>query len=293
MSAKVCLITGANNGFGFETSKELARQGINVVMVCRSRERGEDARQAIQKETGNLPDLLIADLAIQAQVKRVASEFRAKYDRLDILINNAGFAHTPRQETEEGFEKTFALNYLAYFTLTIELIDMLVASSPSRILNTSSEGHRWSDISLDNLQGEKDFPPAKYGMPMMYGWSNVYRIMFTYELARRLQNTGVVANTFCPGFVPVKRSSVPWYLNILSPIMSLASRARSPKQVAKEIVWMATSPDLVDKTGLYYSSGELTQSSDQTYDQNLSSQLWDTTLELLGYEHDPLKSLTP
>ncbi len=292
MATKVCLITGANNGFGFETSKELARQGITIVMVCRSQKRGETAQQAIYKETSQLPDLLIADLTIQAQVKRVASEFRAKYDRLDILINNAGFAYTPRQETDEGFEKTFALNYLAYVTLTLELIDLLISSSPSRIINTASEAHRWQDISFDNLQGEQDFPAAQFGMPMMYGWTNVHRIMLTHELAHRLDATGVVVNAFCPGFVPVKRSSMPWYLNMLAPLMSLMPSARSTKDVAQDIIRMAVSPELADKTGLYYSSGQLTRSSEQTYDREASTKLWDTTIELLGYERNLLDTVT-
>lgn len=290
MDKKVCLITGGNNGFGFEASKELARQGHQVVMIVRNRERGEAAQQKIVAETGNQPDLLLADLVYQAQVKRVADEFRAKYDRLDVLINNAGFPYTGRQETEEGFEKTIALNYFAYFTLTLELLDLLMASAPARIINTSSEAHRADDIDLDNLQGEKDFPTGQYGMSAMYGWTNVHRIMFTYELAERLEGTGVTANAMCPGFVPVKRSSVPWYLNMLAPILQWMPMSRSPQEAAETIVYLATSPEVETKTGQYYSSGELTRSSEQTYDVQTRHQLWQTTLDLLGYTEDPLEA---
>lgn len=291
MYGKVCIVTGANNGFGFETSKELARMGAQVVMICRSSERGEAARQQIATETGNRPDLLLADLVDQAQVKRAAAEFRAKYDRLDVLVNNAGYAYREREETAAGHEKTFSLNYLAYVTLTLELLDLILAAAPARIINTASEAHRWNPLDFDNLQGEKAYPPGPFGMPAMYGWTNLYRIMFTYTLAERLASTGVVANAHCPGFVPVKRSGMPWFLNALAPVLSLLPYARTPQQAAATILHLATAPETADQTGIYYEGGELTRSADESYDAAKQAQLWAATWALLGYEADPLTAI--
>lgn len=289
VEGKVCLITGANNGFGYETSKALAAMGARVVMVCRSEKRGKAAQARIAKATGNTPDLLLADLLLQSQVKQVVSTFRERYDRLDVLLNNAGFSYKEREETEEGFERTFALNYLAYFTLTIELLDLLRKSAPSRIVNTASTAHQWREVDLDNnLQGERDFPPGPFGLSQMYGWTNAYRIMFTYELSQRLEGSGVVANSFSPGFVPVRRSGVPWYLNMLMPLMRLIPSARSPKQAAQTMIALATAPDYEALSGLFLSDGEPATSSDQTLDATVRKKLWELTCQLLGYAQDPL-----
>ncbi len=286
---KICLVTGSNNGIGFETAKGLAAQGCQIVMLCRSRQRGEAARQKIAAATGHTPDLLLADLSIQREIKRAAAEFRERYDRLDVLVNVAGYSWPERQETDEGFERTFALNYLGYFTLTLELLDLLIQSAPARIVNIASEAHRWQDISFDNLQGEKSFPTQRMPpLPIMYGWTNMMRIMFTYELANRLQNAGVTANVLCPGFVPVRRSAASPLMNAMSWVMSKMPNTRTPAQAAETIIWLASAPEAAEKNGAYYSSGEEKQSAAQSYDEAVRRQLWKTTLDLVGYERDPL-----
>jgi NAD(P)-dependent dehydrogenase (short-subunit alcohol dehydrogenase family) len=282
------LITGANNGFGFVAAERLAAAGNNIVMICRSRERGEAAQERIFTTTGHRPGLLLADLSLQSQVKRVAAEYRANYDRLDVLINNAGYAWLKRDLTAEGFERTFALNYLAYFTLTLELLDMLLASAPARIINTASASHRWQPISLENLQGEQKFANRFPPKPLMYGFSNAYRIMFTYELAERLVGTGVTANTFCPGFVPVQRASQSAFMNALVKLTSGMANARTPEEAAETIVYLASDPAAAALNGTYHASGVLTRSTEQTYDGALRRQLWDKTVQLANYTTDPL-----
>ncbi|MEM8534512.1 MAG: hypothetical protein AAGF95_26945, partial [Chloroflexota bacterium] len=171
-------------------------------------------------------------------------------------------------------------------------LDLLLVSAPARIVNTASSSHHWNPIQFDNLQGEQEFPPGKFGMPAMYGWSNTYRIMFTYELANQVRDTGIVANTFCPGFVAVQRSAAPRIVNAIMPLFGVLAKARSPQEAAEIIVYLATSPEAATQTGTYYSSGELTRSSAETYDEALRNRLWHTTLNLLGYTHDPLERVT-
>lgn len=283
MDGKICLVTGANNGMGFETAKKLTALGAHVVMLCRSRERGEAARQKIARETGHMPDLLLADLSLQHQIKQVAADYRAKYERLDVLVNVAGFAFDTRDVTSEGFERTFALNYLGYFTLTLELVDLLIASAPARVVNIASESHRWSDITFDNLQGEKSFPKRRMPpLPLMYGWTNMYRIMFTYELADRLAKKGVTANCLCPGFVAVSRSSHGWFTNGLTKVLCFLLRATTAAEAAETIVYLASSPEAAELTGVYYESGQLARSAEQSYDKAVRARLWSETLRLTG-----------
>ncbi len=288
---KTVLITGANTGFGFVTARTLSAQGHQVVMVCRNLERGTAAQERIFAATGQRPGLLLADLSLQSDVKRAASQFREQYDRLDVLVNNAGYAWSKRELTSEGFERTFALNYLAYFTLTLELVAMLVASAPARIVNTTSEAHRWEDIAMDNLQGERRFSKRFSPLPLMYGYSNMMRIMLTYELAERLGNHGVIANTFCPGFVPVQRSGQSNMMNGLSKLISRSSKVRTPEIAARMMVYLATGPAAAELNGSYHQSDMLMSSAEQTYDSNIRKQLWDETLRLTGYAVDPISQL--
>lgn len=284
------LITGANNGFGFVTARELTRRGWQVLMVCRSRERGEAARARIQNETGVQPELYIGDFLLQSEVRRVAAEVRARHDRLDVLINNAGFAYPVREVTSEGFERTFALNYLAYFTLTRELLGLLKNAGNARIINTTSSAHRWLGMTLENWQGELVYPKTRFPpLPLMYGWTNVMRILFTYELAERYGASGITANCFCPGFVPVERSTSSAFVNKLGLLLSkVIPSTRTPEQAAETILYLAADAEAAALNGVYFQSGAKMRSSEQTYDVDLRKALWAKTEALLAV-YSPLR----
>jgi len=161
MKGKVCLVTGANSGIGKETALGLVKMGATVIMACRSEERGEDAMAEIKERSGNTSvDLMIADLSSQAQIRKLAKEFKDRYQRLDVLINNAGIGLAKRKENTDGIEMTFAVNHLACFLLTNLLLERLKASAPSRVVNVSSFAHSWiNKINFEDLQGKQKFPP--------------------------------------------------------------------------------------------------------------------------------------
>src|SRR5436309_6361806 len=197
MQGKICMVTGANSGIGKATALELAQMGATVVMVCRDRARGEEARSEITtKSRNNAVDLLQADLSSQQSIRQLVEHFKQRYTHLHVLINNAGAAFTGRRETVDGLEMTFAVNYLAPFLLTNLLLDVLKASAPARIVNVSSASHKSGYIQMDDLQGEKHNRSMR-----AYPQSKLAIVLFTYELARRLQGTGVTANCLDPGFV--------------------------------------------------------------------------------------------
>jgi NAD(P)-dependent dehydrogenase (short-subunit alcohol dehydrogenase family) len=201
---KICVVTGSNSGIGKETALGLAKMGSNVVMVVRSQERGEKAWLEIAKQTGNNSiDLMIWDLSSMDSIRRFAQEFKSKYDRLDVLINNAGAMFNKREITLEGFERTLAVNYLGPFLLTHELLDLLKSSAPSRIINVSSGLAKNGKVDLDDLQSEKNYEGTKAYARVrapVYANTKLMLMMFTYELAKRLKGTGVTANVLMPGF---------------------------------------------------------------------------------------------
>src|SRR4028118_216081 len=197
MAGKTVLIAGAASGVGKATAMGLASMGASVVMVGRDRGRGEDAMTDIKENSANASvGLMLADLSSQEQIRRLAHEFKEAYPRLDVLVNNAGVFRSERITTAGGMEATFAVNHLAYSLLTNLLLDVLKASAPSRIVNVASADHSNATIDFDDLQGEKGYRGAK-----AYSRSKLATVLFTHELARRLQGTGVTANCLHPGVV--------------------------------------------------------------------------------------------
>jgi NAD(P)-dependent dehydrogenase (short-subunit alcohol dehydrogenase family) len=197
MQEKICLVTGANSGIGKATALELAQMGATVVMVCRDSARGEQAHSEITTQSrNNAVALLQADLSSQQSIRQLVETFQLHYPHLHVLINNAGASFTGRRETVDGVEMTLTVNYLAPFLLTNLLLDVLTASAPARIVNVSSNSHKAGYIQMDDLQEEQHYKSMR-----VYGQAKLAVVLFTYELARRLQGTGVTANCLHPGFV--------------------------------------------------------------------------------------------
>ncbi|MGI9175314.1 MAG: SDR family oxidoreductase [Rhodothermales bacterium] len=270
-------MTGANAGIGKATALELARQGHTVVMACRSQVRGEKAQAEIRAKSGNnRVDLLLADLASQADVRRLADSFKARYSRLDALVNNAGLFSQTRQITEDGIEKTFAVNHLAHFLLTNLLLDVLKASAPARVVNVSSEGHRGARLDFSNLRGENG-----YNWLRAYGESKLANVLFTYELARRLEGTDVTTNAIHPGVVSSRiwnRSLHPisLFMRLFRPFMT------RPKTSAEALARLAVAPELEGVTGRYFKKKKEAASSPRSHDQALAEKLWQVSEEMTG-----------
>jgi NAD(P)-dependent dehydrogenase (short-subunit alcohol dehydrogenase family) len=242
------LITGATNGIGKQAALELAKQGHTLTLTARDVAKGRQVCDEIAVASGNDKiDVLVADLSQLKQVKRFAQEFKAKHTRLDVLINNAGGVFDKRQLTADGYEYTFAFNHLAYFLLTQELLDLLKASAPARIINVSSQAHEGGRINFDDIMGER-----RYASFAAYSQSKLANVMFTYALARKLDANAVTVNALHPGFVNTgfgDNSS-----GILRHGIRLAKRlaAISPERGAETVVYLATSPQAAGQTAKYW-----------------------------------------
>ncbi len=276
MRSKVCLVTGANSGIGKATALALAVQGATVAMVCRDRGRGEAAMAEIAEMSRNESvDLLVADLSSQGAIRRLAEEFARRHRRLDVLVNNAGAIIGTRRLTEDGVEATFALNHLAYFLLTNLLLDLLKASAPSRIVNVSSNAHKGATIDFDDLQMERGYTGMR-----VYDHSKLANVLFTYELAKRLEGTGVAANCMHPGVVAttLAKDAALW-LRILWPLMS--PMLLSPEKGAETVIYLASSPDVEGVTGKYFVEKTPVKTSEESYNKEVASRLWDASAELV------------
>ncbi len=277
MDGKVVLITGGTSGIGKAAARMLAGLGAEVVVTGRSKEKGEAVVEEIRRESDNSEVyLLLADLAVQAEVRRLTKEFEASHDRLDVLINNAGLVQDRRAETPDGIEMTLAVNHLAPFLLTNLLLDLLKKSAPSRIINVSSTAERFGKMDLDDLQSKR-----RYRAFPVYGKSKLANIMFTYELAERLKGTGVTANCLHPGSINTNfgnnnRSPMTLLFRAFKPFM------RSPEEGADTIFYLAASPDVEGMTGKYLSDRKVMTSSEESYDENLRKKLWEASEELTG-----------
>ena len=276
MNNKLCLVTGANAGIGRATALGLAQKGAHVVMICRSAERGRAAQQEIIAQSGNQQvDLLLADLSVQAEIRRVAAEFKQRYSRLDVLVNNAGAIFTTRQESADGLELTFALNHLGYFLLTQELLPLLLASAPARIINVASGAHYSGQINFDDLQLRQGYAAFK-----AYAQSKLANVLFTNELARRLAGTGVTANSLHPGVVGTQFGRNNRGLSLI--IRLVRPFLRSEAKGAETSIHLATAPELATTTGQYFDDNQPKRASDLAYDETLARRLWEESEKLVS-----------
>ncbi|MGN6167732.1 MAG: SDR family NAD(P)-dependent oxidoreductase, partial [Solirubrobacteraceae bacterium] len=243
---KVVVVTGASSGLGLETAKQLAAQGAEIVMIARDRERGERARaQIAERAASKSPTLLLADLSVQADIRRVADEIHDRFDHVDILINNAGGASASRELSADGIERTWATNHLAPFLLTDLLLPLLLAAPAARVVTVTSEIYS-RKLDLQNLQGERT-----YGFFGAYRISKLANVLFTRELARRLEGSGVAAVSVSPG--PAKTNfggaGPRGPLGLLTRAMRRTPVFRPAAEAAGGIVWAATAPELRSASG--------------------------------------------
>lgn len=274
---KICLVTGANRGIGKATALELAKMKATVVMVCRNQKLGEAARDEIIAESGNPNvDLLVADLSSMESVRQLVDEFKNRYASLHVLIHNAGVVKKEYTLTADGFETTFAVNHLAPFLLTHLLLDTLKTSAPSRIITVSSMVHKWGRINFKDLMGTNS-----YDMDRAYNQSKLANILFTHELARRLEGTGVTANSLEPGMTVTDFGRE--YTGFKA-FMSRLWRVfmKSPEQGAETSVYLASAPELEDVSGKHFVDNHPVESSKASMDLDTARRLWDVSLDLTG-----------
>lgn len=283
VAGKTCLITGANSGIGKVTARAIAEMGARVTIVCRNRERGEPALEEIRRESGNHSvELMICDFSSQSQIRRLAEEFKSKHDRLDILVNNAGLMMNKRALTEDGLETTFAVNHLGYFLLTNLLLDLIKRSAPARIVNVASLAHRGGHINFDDLQSEREFRT----MPV-YRQSKLANILFTYELARRLEGTAVTVNCLHPGIIGTDIARrFPWIIRA-----ALKLFFTGVEKGAETSIYLATSPEVKNTTGKYFDNKAETQTSRESYDEETARKLWEVSEQLTGLKKEQAKGL--
>jgi NAD(P)-dependent dehydrogenase (short-subunit alcohol dehydrogenase family) len=278
MQGKICMVTGANSGVGKATVLGLAQMGATVIMVCRDRGRGEAAQNEIKAKSGNgSVDLLLADLSSQQSIQQLADNFKQRYSQLHVLINNAGIVSLKRRETVDGVEMTFAVNQLAPFLLTNLLLDVIKASAPARIINVSSGSHEAGYINMDDLQSTQ-----RYRFMRTYGQSKLAMILWTYELARRLESTGVTVNCLHPGFVAtnIGQNNAPSFMRpVIKSIFSLGGIP--PEKGAQTSLYLASSPEVDGASGRYFVKSVPRRSHPVTYDEALQKQLWQACEKLV------------
>ena len=275
MAGRTVLVTGGSGGIGRATALGLAAMGAHLAITGRDHWRTQDAAREIRAAGGGPVDMFVADLSCQAQVRRLAGEVLQRLSRIDVLVNNAGGFWNTRHVTADGLERTFALNHLAPFLLTSLLLGRLKHSAPARVVTVSSNVQAIGRIDFDDLQGERSYSGAR-----AYNQSKLANVLFTYELARRLQGTSVTANALHPGVVRtsfgaedpsgVQRLFIPF----MRPIM------KAPGQGAATSIHLASAPDLEQVTGRYFASSKPRRSSKRSYDLAAAARLWQVSADL-------------
>jgi NAD(P)-dependent dehydrogenase (short-subunit alcohol dehydrogenase family) len=276
MQGKTVLVTGANQGIGKATAIALAAKGAHVVLVARNADKGRAALAEVEAAGTGGAELIVADLSSQEQVRRTAAELKSRHARLDVLVNNAGVFVPERHTTVDGLEETFALNHLGYFLLTRELLDVLQAAPEARIVNVSSEAHRGARMRWDDLQFER----TPFRGFKAYGQSKLANVLFTYELARRLEGTAVTVNCLHPGVIASGFGQT--YGSAVSVLVKLARPfLLSTEEGARTSVYLASSPEVAGVTGKYFSKCKPVKSNAVSYDVQSQQKLWSLSEQLV------------
>jgi NAD(P)-dependent dehydrogenase (short-subunit alcohol dehydrogenase family) len=277
VDGKVAVITGATSGIGQIAAEALACQGARIVLVARDQARAERTLARLREVAPNIAHRVhIGDLLSLANTKQVGDRIAAEEPRIDVLINNAGSIFARRALTADGMERTFALNHMAYFVLTHQLRERLVAAAPARIVNTASAAHRGNVLDFDDLQMDKH-----YRAMTAYGRSKLANILFTRELGRRLAGTGVTANCLHPGFVATRFGQSEGGIFAAMVRLSMVF-ATKPERGAKTIVHLAALPDVANVTGGYFVDCREAVPSPEAQDDAAARRLWQESLRLAG-----------
>lgn len=266
MKNKICLITGATSGIGKETALALAAMDFHIVISARNIEKAEKVKNEIIESTGNSSvDLMRCDLASLKDVKRFSDEFRSKYNQLDVLINNAGIWETKRKESSDGIELTFAVNHLAPFLLTNELLPLMLQTPGSRIVNVASEAHRYGSINFDDIEFKKSYNHMK-----VYSQSKLANILFTKELMRRLYGKDVTVNALHPGVVATQLfNNMGSIVNFFGNLFMI-----SPRKGARTSIYLAESFEVSNTTGEYFKNKRIKSSSKESNNPLIAERLW-------------------
>lgn len=280
IEGKLILVTGATSGIGKVTACELARLGAETIVVGRNPEKTRSVVEEIKNQTRN-PNVsgMTADLSSQADIRKLAEQFKSKYSRLDVLVNNAGAFIMSRQLSVDGYEMTFALNHLSYFLLTNLLLDALYASPSARVVNVSSAAHMGGHIHFDDLQLDRAY--AGWGA---YSQSKLANVLFTYELSRKISGSHVTVNALHPGFVATNFGKNNG--GLLRPAFGLVrlAGAISPDKGAETSIYLASAPEVEGVTGKYFDKKEAVFSSDESYDVDIARHLWQVSAQMTGLQ---------
>jgi retinol dehydrogenase 12 len=279
IEGKTVLVTGATNGIGLVTARELSRMGALVTIVSRNTKKCAAVAGSIFTETCNGVEFIAADLSTLDGIWQAAENFKKTHNHLHVLVNNAGGFFINRIVTSDGYEKTLALNHLNYFLLTLLLLDLLKGSTPARVVNVASGSHIGAKIDFDDLHGEN-----RYGGFRAYGQSKLANLLFTYELARQLVKTNITVNALHPGYVD---TGIPLSSGFPGKIAKQFARffAEKPEVGALTSIYLATSTEIEGVTGKYFIDCKQVNSSPESYDQSNAEKLWQVSLDLVGGVH--------
>ena len=284
LKTKICIITGATSGIGRETAIELARQGATLVLPVRNLSKGNELKSEIIDKTGNTNvDIMECDLASFQSIRDFATAFLDKYDKLHILINNAGLWESEHKKSADGIEMTFAVNHLAPFLLTLLLLDVMKRSAPGRIVNVSSEAHRSGKMNFNDLEGNKSWNSLK-----SYGQSKLANILFTRKLAGMLEDENITVNCLHPGVVATRLfDKLP---KILVKLLSLFMI--SPAKGAQTSIFLASSPEVENISGEYFKKMKIKKTTAEATNKKVAERLWEISLKMTGLKQSSYEKKT-